>query len=542
MARKTMDRRQLMKAILMGGAGSAFALEQLGGVPMFGTWVNGLLSRAGVNTLDAYEMMGSAMRGGPAFLAVQQAIAQQEIGWTIVDIKVVNHVSTPLVFAFGGAAVKGSAKLSTAKAALTPLVDTVSDVAPFAALKLNKWFANMLNKGTADGLARTAANSRGLEATDIADFDKDKVALQAFVGLPQIPGQQNHSMKGLKVRKDVGDITLLAQQTGLIQSPLGITCLMMGQGYDKAEGDLAENAILDGSASERAVVSSRDIAAYVRQISQFVGASYVNKASMEQSLYPMLDGLVVKEAPLRTELIRSRDNFKARLASLQACADLETTRLTVDAEKSNTQSSNGGANQGASSAFVAQCKYVSQAMELSGVPLRNFSLFLNMVDLDGKDYENAANLLSAGQPGDVQAFSYTEGMRQLAMGLNVLAKQIAGGKKMIVYVHAEGGRDANNGDGQTSFAFVMGPRGADGLESHLYYEEAKATAATNPGGNPHKFEGLMSKDGTAMDAQADPGDVGLGVIEFLEGVTKVNARKDLAAADGRYIKLKRFGA
>lgn len=559
MSRKPLDRRELLRLGLTGSIGSAFALEQLGGVPLFGTWASELVRNPWINRHDAYAMMGNALRGGPALLGVHKAMAAGESDWALVEIKVVNHVYTPLVFRLGALAngavttdadvPLASARCGRAKTALTALgVDQISDMPRYQALRFNKWFARILHNGTSDGQAVGTANSLGLSTDDIAPLDDTKVAIQAFVGLQQIE-TNNHALKGLKLRSEMPDITLFAQESELITSPLGISCFMMGGNYDKAEGSLPFNAVLGKSnQSEDAVVSSRSVAEYVGQISQFVGKSYVDRQEVEANLVYKLDQLVDKDPKLRRELLGSIEQFKAGLASLQAAGDLETQRQTADTTVSNLQSA-GNAEVGASKEFLAQCKYVARSLALPGMPVRNFSLFLNISDLDTKDLDLGFSG-GGGNASDVKAYSYIEGMRQLGMGLNVLAKSIAAGKKMIVYVHSEGGRDAGLGDSKTSFALVLGPKGSGNLDDRFFGNMSVVNASSNaflkdPGNAAAAMawdveDAFKEKDGTeAANSIPATGDVGMGVVQFLEEKTGKQVRSPLGAGDGRYVKLKR---
>lgn len=150
----------------------------------------------------------------------------------------------------------------------------------------------------------------------------------------------------------------------------------------------------------------------------------------------------------------------------------------------------------------------------------------------------------------VQALSYIEGMRQLGMGLNLLAKKIAAGKKMLVVVHSEGGRGSAMEDSKTSFALVLGPKGTGLLDDALFFNKA---AVDSPDSTAVKdmaaagaamawdMDGLKNADGTAAAATAIPttGDVQMGLVEFLEEQTGKKARVGLSAADGGFVKLKR---
>jgi hypothetical protein len=183
---------------------------------------------------------------------------------------------------------------------------------------------------------------------------------------------------------------------------------------------------------------------------------------------------------------------------------------------------------------------------MPGQPLRNFSLFLNVTDLDGSALDTA-NINGPKDP--VRAYSYIEGMRQLAMGLNVLAKKIAAGKKILVMVHSEGGRSETMQDAKTSFALVMGPKGPGMLDDKLYSNPSDVDAQTssmlvNPGGDaaarPWASGGLVDSAGVALVAPANASDVQMGVARFLAEKKGIgNAFAGLSTDQSRYVKLTR---
>lgn len=556
MSNRIFNRREWLASAAKISLGSSFALEQFGGVPLLGTWFSDWIATATVNRYDAYAMMGNAVRGGAAFLRVHQAMAASQNDWSIVQIKVLNHVHTPLIFRLGELTNNtvntdanvplASARCGRATATLTSLgVDAISDMPRYRNLRFNRWFANILHNGTSDGRAVDSQNRLGLAANDIAPLDEAKVAIQAFVGLSQIQSN-NHSLKGTKLRSSLPDITLFAEQSQLISSPLGISCFMMGNNYDKAEGALAVNAVL-GKQNEEAIVASRTVADYVGQITQFVGRSYVDRrAANAGNLSYQFDQLVDKDPKLRRELLGSLQAFKTALTNLESASTLQNARQSLNTTVGNTQADSSG-EVGASMEFLAQCKYVAQALNLPGQPVRNFSLFLNISDLDGQDLDRGFN---GGAGPQIKAYSYIEGMRQLGMGLNMLGQTIASGKKLIVIVHSEGGRSASLGDSTTSFALVLGPKGAGYLDDRFYGNMAAInTRSSNflrdPGGANAAMawdipDALKEKDGSdAVNGLASTGDVGMGVIEFLEEKTGTSVRKALSSADARYVKLKR---
>lgn len=543
MAMNHYDRRDLFKRMLTTGVGVATLLEQLGGVPLLGTWASQIIANPFGNPYDAYDRIRDALRFGPSALGVAQAMAQDDKIWVVVDIRIVNHVYSPLVFRLGPNA---SVQAGAASALVGMGVDQMASDPRFAALKFNEWFTKILTKGTMDGLAPTPANLCGLEAEDICDLSTPdiggKVAFQTFLQVAGIDPTVNHALRGLKLRKDLPDMSLFLAKKDVLYSPLGISCFMMGGEYDKAEGTLAKNAVLDGN-GEAPVIDSRTVKAYVDQIKQSIGDSYADRASIEQNVVYRMDKLVMADPVLRRELVNSLSAFKSQLPALDSAAYLEANRRSVDAAQGAGQSGNDG--PGPTGAFLGQCKYVARSVTLPGTPLRNFSLFLNTVDLDGGPLDSAKNV---GAPETVQAFSYVEGMRQLAMGLNVIAKAIAKeGKNIICFVHAEGGRNQAMGDDKTSFAMVMGPKGAGLLDDALHANmgliggtipnpaaEAQVQAYDTPGSD------ILSTTGTKLtDVKPSVGDVAMGVVEFLEDKLGKKGREGLADDLGRYIKLKR---
>jgi hypothetical protein len=570
-------RRDFLKRTGVGFLSAAFAAEQLGGIPGFASAGHWLHQRfAGSNPFDAYEQMGSALRGGPALLGVSQAMAQSADDWILVQIKVLNHVYIPMVFALGQDPGNADGSLVTSTTAFQPTNSMVRETAGmshaayfaniaginkisrlsadnlgvFGSLRFNKWFADMLREGTTDGLpVRTDAidsNLAGLTSMDVEEFNHSNVAMQAFLGLKQIEPVQgnNHALKICKLRPELPDLTLFSQQKGLVSSPLGITCFMMGDTYDQAEGVLNRNAVL-GADNETPVVASRTVADYVYQIQQYTGKGYADRSTIEENIIYQLDRMVVKEPSLRRELLGHMDTFKNAVSSLDKARVLEINQQTV-AYPGGRQSLPEGDGVAPTSEFLGQCKYVAEASEMPGQPLRNFSLFLNVTDLDGSALDTA-NINGPKDP--VRAYSYIEGMRQLAMGLNVLAKKIAAGKKILVMVHSEGGRSETMQDAKTSFALVMGPKGPGMLDDKLYSNPSDVDAQTssmlvNPGGDaaarPWASGGLVDSAGVALVAPANASDVQMGVARFLAEKKGIgNAFAGLSTDQSRYVKLTR---
>ncbi|MCX6125786.1 MAG: hypothetical protein NTV34_13720, partial [Proteobacteria bacterium] len=487
------NRRDLLLKALTTGVGIGVLAEQFGGVPFVGSKLDDfLINKAIGENIDSYQLIAEAMQGRGAFFGVHKAMAGLDEGagndWSLVQIKVCNHLYAPLIFALGQ--IEADGKITTgekvrkassaAGVAGTMLkakgVEEISTISRFRNLRLNRWFSDILQNGTSDGKSPTSANTFGLDLSDVGPFPED-VALQSFIGLRQVDSI-NHSLKGCKLRKTLPDLTLFAQQSGLVNSPLGISCFMMGNTYDKAEGALDRNAVLGPGVGENLVVASRTVTEYVTQVSQFVGASYSDRESIEQNIVYRLDKLVAQDPKLRREMIASLQQFRTAVLKFRGSALLETRYQVSDPLQGNGQSSSTGAT-GATSEFLAQCKYVSQALDMPGTPLRNFSLFLNVVDLDGRDLNATINNPNA-DADNIRANSYIEGMRQLAMGLNLLAKKIAEGKKLIVSVSSEGGRSTSLVDSQVSSMLVMAPKRLGVLDDALYADMMAINQPNSP--------------------------------------------------------------
>jgi hypothetical protein len=556
--RTDLARRQLILKSLYGGVSSAFALEYLGGVPLLGNYLAGSLLDPLASSLDAYPLIADAARGGSSLLKVHQALALSSSNdWSIVTIKVVNHVSTPLVFGLGKILEDGSLNIgpdatpvaNLAGAAKNYLTDAgvlkISDIMRYRNLRLNKWFADILHNGTSDGKAPSGANLLGVPATAVAPFPSN-VAIQAALHLHQTADDVNHSIRGFKVRSNKPDLAKYIQDLGIVKSPLGITCFMMGNQYDKAEGSTAKN-IVCGAVGEAPTVASRTVDEYVRSIAQNINSGYSDLRAPAENLTNRFDMLSRGNSALRKELIESRSQFVAVLDGLREASALEqANRQVFDASISNGQSGDK-TEKGAGTEFLGQCLYTARAISnLEGNPLRNFSLFLNMNDLDEQSLDNLVT--NGDNAAEIRALTYIEGMRQLAMGLNILAKPIAEGKKVIVQVLSEGGRSRNMGDSKVGFMFILGPSGpgmlADNLMANMAAINTPNSAVVQDPGNPVKTavqwesKELTEENGTPSAVKTLPtvGDVQMGVVDFIANVT--GQTEKLEPGRGRYVKLK----
>jgi hypothetical protein len=533
------------------------------------------LGAAGRAPLGTYEILGAALRGGAGLVRAQQAFAVSGASdpskeWSVVTIKVVNHVHTPLVFKLGkldeatGAVMTGADvgkvvdKLTGAKALLeSGGVDRLSDIPRFRELRFNQWFARMLQEGKSDSLS--AAGVPALDAATIfpgaGPFPPpDEVALQAGLHLVQEFTTKNHSLLNFRLRQNEGDLAHFVEKYGIINSPLGVTSFMMGDVYDKAEGSFDVNVVLgDSPGVETPVARGRPVQQLVQIIEQSLGGGYGDDAPFDESLTVRFDKLVERDPQLRRAMIDSKALLAQALVDLKRIGALESTAQTGVGAESGSLQSGGKADVPATVArqeFVAQCAYTARALQLDGRPIRNFSLFLNNSDLDGNNLD--APFFGGGADG-VKCYTYVEGMRQLAVGLNILAKVVAQKRNVVVVVLSEGGRNEKLGDDHVGFGMVLAPAGAGMLTDHLYanrnlMNQASNTLVRAPGAlvDPNDMstwvrwdgEGLVSDAGASMKGNraTSSGDWQLGVAEFL--AEKMGVENKMAG-QLQYVKLKR---
>jgi len=592
---KTMNRRQMLGKTLLGTLGGVAALDQLGNLG----WMEKLLlpslggtageQAAGVAALRAaaghmgtFELLSHSLRDAASMLRVQQAYAQgtatasnaaQE--WAVVTIKVVNHIYTPLVFRLGqmGAdnvvttapSVKlASDRFTTAKAHIVSKgVDLVSDNARWRELRFNKWFADLLQTGKSDTLAAgggvaTDASALGVSAASVFPAG---VAVQAGLHLVQEYTTKNHSLLNFRVRASEGDLAHFVAKHNIIQSPLGTSAFMMGDEYDRAEGGLKANAVLaDEKDVEVPVASGRSVADLVATLSQSVAGGYVDKAAFGSNLVVAFDNLVDRDPKLRRAMLDSAEKIGSHLSRLKEASTLESVVQNLGAGQAGAlpfgalQTAGSGARPETATAprqeFLAQCHYTAQALRMEGRPVRNFSLFLNCVDLDGNMLDSPQ---FAGGVETIRGYTYVEGMRQLALGLHVLSKVIDESKNVLVVVVSEGGRSLAMGDDKVSFGLVMGPKGPGLLADALYADtqginQIDSALVKDPGALPNptdmslwakwNVDGLVNDKGTSIKGEmaTTTGDWQLGVADFL--AEKMGAPNPMGGL-GRYVKLRR---
>jgi hypothetical protein len=247
---------------------------------------------------------------------------------------------------------------------------------------------------------------------------------------------------------------------------------------------------------------------------------------------------------LRRAMESARERFAAVAGGLEGIANLESasafsstsTEFDLAAKHGSLQSKGQGSSKiqdinttavPASGEFLAQIRYTAQLLRMEGRPVRNFSLFLNMQDVD----QNPIDIPAFGEPSDVQGIrciTYVEGMRQLAIGLNALAKVIKDVGNVVVVVTSEGGRSNLMGDDKISFGIVLGPKRL-GFETALYanldqISDPNAEQAMDPGRQVdeklHTYDRVSSPylrnaAGQVISGAPNVGDLQSGVVRAL---------------------------
>ncbi len=571
-------RRWFIENAIKAGVGTSF-LESMTAIPLVNTWASDYLINPAYNMLDAHKLIPSALQGGFGLLRMSEVLAstpENHENVSLVHIRVVNHTALNLAFTLGGnyqnkkQEVKNNESVSPIKnqsiasVAIRSELDSLGinrqskDVYFGGKFRFNEWFSNMMNFGTTDGKTPNSNNRMGIDEKYFNVFNKDKIAVQVFQHLGFEKIKTVHELKNFQIRENISDLNNYVDSKNLIKSPLGITCFMMGENYDSAQGPLTKNAILT---KDSTALESQTVKSYADQIKQSVGKSYIHREPVvQENLTYKLDQLVKEKPILREQIIGTINDLQSAIDGFSYAGEVEKQFQTKNLNSGNFQSTLE--SQGASKEFLAQCLYVANAVSIpgrNGSPVNNFNLFLNMVDIDQNSFDNDLNKLSgASTDKAVKAYTYIEGMRQLAMGLNVLSNKITEGHKLIVVVSSEGGRNCDTRqDSQTSFGMVLGPKTTGWLDDYLYANMnvidsaspelvGRGNTATN-GFSTNAWnmaydteEGLRDKNGNKIQStKPSVGDMMMGVVEFLEERRGVNTRESLSDSEARFIKLKR---
>ena len=556
MSSKMMSRRKLIGGAL-AGVGGAFFLESYIRQSLAEKLLLPSLRRPVSLPVGTSELMQGLQQRLPWALArYGTAFADAPAGtkpWAVVTIKVVNHVCTPLVFKLGKRELNGQVTvdekvrsvesfLGGSKAHLSAKgVDYLVDDPRLASLRFNKWFGNLLLTGSSD-----IVDNLSKPEVEYKRFP-DNVAIQAGLGLVQEFSAKNHSLENFKVRNDEGDLAHYVEKYGIVNSPLGVTCFMMGDLYDFAEGRTDHNIVCkDVKGHEVALAEGFSVTQTVDTFEQSLHSVYG-----DDNVTLAFDRLIVEKPELRKAMFASREEIRSVIPSLRKSAELEVLRSASGGAANGGEQCTGKKIEGeaARREFLAQCEFVTSALKIPGRPLRNFSLFLNTSDLDGKNLDVPFN--GGGTVGGQKSLTTVEGMRQLALGLNHLAQELSSQGNFIVQVISEGGRDQKLGDNKVSFGLVLAPKGAGGLSDVFYgnveaYDQVSGPLVVAPGELtedsklvlPWTVDGLMSDEMVSAKKQkyTTVGDFQLGVAEFL---AEKNGVEKPVAGQGYFVKLKR---
>ena len=586
MSHKDWTRRELLKWGL-GGVASTVALESLGNMLHVPGWHRLLggsyLPQPHWAIKDSFELTRALGRSGSAsqlaaMLQLQEAAAQQESEpWLLITVKIFDQVHTPLVFALGkidpndalaaqnkiGQVVTVSEEddkhFAIAKAEQATRVHlsqsgikSLSKNERLAKLRFNEWFGSRLLNGTYDGQVQKNSNNVFKYGDYVGTFP-DNVAIQAGLCVQPMDNIPVHQLYLGKVRKDLCDLSHLAGLKGLVKSPLGITCLMMGENYD-SNGSMLKNVVLSGlSAADNAKfdVDGRSLADIVGNIDQSLREEFVDTRTKETNLTYLFDQLSVAKPQRRLALLESREAVRKTIDQMKALGALGKQPLfALDETISNKQAFFDGKSYSAVAAqqeFISHCAFVAETLKIEKQPYRNFSLFLNLNDLDGSNIDEPKN---GSTEFKANSLNYVEGMRQLAMGLNILAQAIQG-KNALVVVVTDGGRDENMGDGDgPGFAMLMGPKKLGMLDDALHGPmdvinsvDRKALdrlgrTTTGLGWSTGEANwGLCDNLGRRLtDTQCNMGDWQVGALQFLG---EAQNRSVVAPELGRFVRFKR---
>lgn len=593
MNQKNISRRDLLKWSLGAGLSTAM-IESLGQMVSTPGW-NQLLGGSSLMyphwaVKDSFHLTQQLGRFGAAgqlstLFQLQEAMAESaNDGWSLITIKVFDQVHHPLLFALGQMNANGSDVLSaslnnqqhpatnkcnqnTADHLEREGIKNLATDQRFKNLRFNQWFAKRLQNGTYNGIPLNQTNAQHLGYENYLGAFPANVAIQVGLGVQPIPGYGVHQLGLAKLRAELSDLAHMAGYKGLVQSPLGITCFMMGNEYDNAGGSSTINQVFNGLNSQQkdnAEVIGRNLNAIVKNIGQSLNQGFGDFRDLKsgKNLTYLFDKLSVTSPQRRLALIESRNQVANAIKNMNKLAKQEFSPLlsntgTLDEIISNKQAlfvddKKAYETIAARQEFVAQCAYVAEALNIGGQPYRNFSLFLNVNDLDGKNIDDPTNDSISFR---ANSLNYIEGMRQLAMGLNILAKAIAG-KKAIVVLISDGGRTREMADGEgAAFSLLLGPKRQgyldDALHANLdiFNSEVKADGKgplQNLGSSTKELGwttgdanwGLFENTGRRANAgeQTNSGDWQMGVLDFL---SSVQGKPVMSPEFGRFVRFKR---
>jgi hypothetical protein len=319
---------------------------------------------------------------------------------------------------------------------------------------------------------------------------------------------------------------------------------------------MLNNVVLSGlSAADNAKfdVSGRSLGQIVSNIDQSLNDGFGDYRDKNTSnLTYLFDKLSISNPQRRSALLDNRQKVKNSISQMTALGNLEkTTHIASPAANiANRQAFFEGGTyveRAAQQEFMAQCAFVAETLKIDVLPYRNFSLFLNLNDLDGSNIDNPTNGSTSFR---ANSLNYVEGMRQLAMGLNMLARAISGKNALIVVV-TDGGRSRNMGDGSgPGIAMLMGPKKSGYLDDEVHGPMDRINSLEREflddlgnrstglpwttGGNDW---GLCDNFGRRLTGmQVNMGDWQVGALQFM---AEKQRRNVVAPELGRYVRFKR---
>ncbi|MFO0676880.1 MAG: hypothetical protein U0169_10115 [Polyangiaceae bacterium] len=430
----------------------------------------------------------------------------------IIHVKVMNQFHAKLVFRPGTLTAPATGDVTAptgertwaqkASASATALVgmgiDKVMTNPRGQALRLNQWWGNMFFSGAENGTTPT-------QLTGYVGNVTDAVAFQGIIGINENAAHRYSNMcypaAGQIVQKGVGgDFMHDLLKSGIINPSLGLTCFNMGGLKETPDGGRRCSVLASDRTASVADGKSVD------ELTDVLN-SVISTGLVEDTLVGKFDALGSKESVLRQSMVASRQKLLATKAKLEASSAVGTTQQIVGVGNKQQTGHNPEVDATAQSEFLAQCRWVVDALEIDGQPFSAFCLDLHVADLDGNQFDRGQG------PGEnlARGLSYVEGMRQLALGLNVLAQAVARYDDVYVLVTSEGGRNDAAGDDTVPSAIILGPSKTkdpvNGLSDRLFvhsdFMSSASVFARDPSGTAMALNtgGLVSFGGTA-DASA----------------------------------------
>jgi hypothetical protein len=603
-----------LKSVLAGGFG--LGASAIGIAPGEREGLDPSLDLSRIGSRDSLQIMRTILRLGRRITFDRRAYAQSmDDGPAIILVKVTNMLNPNFFFKFGelvddspgstnGAvtpykgptsssvtgnfalrydipwAVRQNGDVSSGKVTSQEAqdylvnqggIDKVSSVPRWRQLRLNQWFSNLLETGTPEptlGTSILSSTTYFPNGSEVAPFP-DSVGFHAFPGVEQPDPTTVHSFRNCLVVQELvdgagGDITYHLDAKKLVDSKLGLVCFNMGDLTRNMPGESANN-VYRGTANKllTSASSGQKVASYVRTIQQLVATG----GHVDFDLALAFDRLGGEGDALRTQLKMNDVELQRLQTTFGIIGNMESqppfanvTALAQKHVKQNTGDLNASSGAAASE-FLAQCRFVKTALDIPGRPFRNFTLHLNVVDLNTTAPDETPQVVA-----NVRAINVIEGMRQLAVGLNMLAQACAKSPNTFVVVVSDGGRTANFADATLSPAFVMGA----GLKDWLFCDKSSFADPSDPysvemaegrfqvscGGNAKAGQAgirpfsnddrggpvFVNEDGSdAYDPKATSGgfpttaSVMIGLIRHIESI--VGVPSSTTAGFGQYVKM-----